>query len=438
MNKKYLLILLCLLFLGCNKKNTIPFTPLMSNTPTATLTNTPIFTSTITPTITHTHTHSPTVSPTLDIYSTPTFTITPTITPPNSYGGINMEYARGITKANDGGYILVGTTRSIGSGESDIYILKIDENGYFQWKKIYGGAKSDVACDIIPSTIGGYIISGYTESYGAGLADGFLMKTDNAGNQIWFYTYGGADYDFLESVYEDSLNNIYAAGSTRSFGANNYDPYLLKVDPSGNILIQKNWLIAYINKLYSMSKTKDNNFIFAGESVYYYYLLKTDNDLNPLWQRTPTSSSYYSFFYSVTNSSDGGYITTGEQYISTNNYDLCVYKFDSAGNVIWNYNYGGALNDSGKKIIALSDGYIICGETLSFGNDAQAYIIRIDLNGNLLWQENYGGSNFDTAYCMTQSTDGGFIIGGMTASYGSGSPGDLFVFKINSLGQRIW
>jgi hypothetical protein len=101
--------------------------------------------------------------------------------------------------------------------------------------KTYGGTDLDWAYSVQQTSDGGYIVAGWTESFGAGYGDIFLIKTDANGNIIWAKTYGGTDWDWAESVQQTSDGGYIVAGFTGSFGAGGAGIFLIKTDARGNI-----------------------------------------------------------------------------------------------------------------------------------------------------------------------------------------------------------
>jgi hypothetical protein len=152
-----------------------------------------------------------------------------------TYGGTFGEYARSVQQTSDGGYIVAGNTSSFGAGAVDIFLIKTDANGNMQWAKTYGGIYTDSATSVQQTSDGGYIVAGATWSFGAGNGDFFLIKTDANGNIIWAKTYGGTSYDLATSVQQTSDGGYIVAGFTTSFGAGYYDIFLIKTDANGNI-----------------------------------------------------------------------------------------------------------------------------------------------------------------------------------------------------------
>ena len=139
-----------------------------------------------------------------------------------------------LLKTQDGGFVICGETESFGSGDSDVYLIKVDENGTPEWSKVYGGEGFDAGKAVVESEDNGFILSGYTRSFGDGDEDFYLIKTDEQGDTLWTKTYGGMSDEAAQSVKQTPDNGYIAAGYTRSFGAGALDIYLIKMDDLGN------------------------------------------------------------------------------------------------------------------------------------------------------------------------------------------------------------
>ena len=149
-------------------------------------------------------------------------------------GGINKDYGYSVKQTTDGGYIFVGTTNSFLNGDDDIYLIKTDSYGDTLWTKSYGGSSQEVGTSVQQTFDNGYIVAGYTYSFGAGSHDVFLFKTDANGNLLWSKTYGGPYSDMGISVLQTSDQGYVIAGNTDSYSPGSYDVYLIKTDSNGN------------------------------------------------------------------------------------------------------------------------------------------------------------------------------------------------------------
>jgi hypothetical protein len=140
-----------------------------------------------------------------------------------TFGG-SMDIAYSVQQTTDGGYIIAGSI----ADWDDVYLIKTDADGNIIWEKTFGRSDEDQAYSVRQTTDGGYIIAGYTLSYEAGRTDVYLIKTDAGGNIVWEKTFGGSNNDFAYSVRQTTDGGYIIAGYTSSYGAD-YDVYLIKV-----------------------------------------------------------------------------------------------------------------------------------------------------------------------------------------------------------------
>jgi hypothetical protein len=137
-------------------------------------------------------------------------------------------WANSVVQTIDGGYAMAGWTDSSGGGEVDFLLVKVNAVGNMLWNHTYGGAKDQFAFSLVQASDGGFALAGYTNSFGAGDDDFWLVKTDALGNMEWNQTYGGTANDEAYWVIQTSDGGYALAGYTDSFGNGVHDIYLVK------------------------------------------------------------------------------------------------------------------------------------------------------------------------------------------------------------------
>lgn len=148
-----------------------------------------------------------------------------------TFGGNADEVAYAVQQTADGGFVLASWTSSFGSGGGDIWILRLDDSGALMWQKSYGGEWSDVPLSLKVTSDGGYLVAGYTASYGRGNYDGWVLKLASNGIIEWQKTFGGSADDELSDIEETSTGYV-ATGKTRSYGAGEEDIWVLRFSPA--------------------------------------------------------------------------------------------------------------------------------------------------------------------------------------------------------------
>lgn len=145
------------------------------------------------------------------------------------YSPGNYAWGTSIDKTNDGGYVVCGSIFG-GSGETDFWLLKTDAQGDTLWARPYGGPSMDDALSVKQTNEGGYVMAGRTYSYGAGLDDVYIVRTDSTGDTLWTKTYGGTGADYGSSIDLTPDGGYIIAGCTESFGAGYEDVWLLRIE----------------------------------------------------------------------------------------------------------------------------------------------------------------------------------------------------------------
>ena len=185
----------------------------------------------------------------------------------NTYGGSEYEYGWFVQQTSDGGYIVAGDTSSSGAGASDAWIMKLNSNGGIEWQKAYGGPGNEYAYAVQQTSDLGYIVTAETSSFGAGSRDIWVFKLDPSGNVVWQKTYGGTGNEYPWSVRQTQDLGYIVAGGTNSFGAGLFDGWLLKLDANGNVIWQKTYGGSEHDFTSSAKQTGDGGYIVAGDSA---------------------------------------------------------------------------------------------------------------------------------------------------------------------------
>jgi hypothetical protein len=341
-------------------------------------------------------------------------------------GGDKVEEAYDALIDSEGNLVAVGVSNSDIEDlmwiSSDFYIVKLNSIGDLIWENKYGGTQLDIANSIVETQDGGYLIAGMSHSndndfignYGFG--DGKIIKLDSDGNMIWSKNYGGSNQDEIKSIISNLDGTFILIGSTGSSDHDltgnhgSWDVWVMKINQSGDVIWSKNFGGSQEDFGQEVISTQDGGFLVGGFS--------SSNDFD----------------------------VTG----NFGNADYWVLKLDQAGNLLWNKNYGGSMDDYLYGLAETEEGdfglvgYTYSSDFLVTNNygDLDVWLVKIDSSGNLIWDRNYGGSSSEEGHAIT-SLDNQFLITGMssdidhdvTESFGWV---DLWMFKVDGNGELIW
>jgi len=316
-----------------------------------------------------------------------------------------------------------------------------------RWSKTYGGDMIDWGNCIQQTSDGGYIISGTygRNAWSLWYCYFYLFKIDASGNEEWYKTYGTYDRENVAQSIKQTYDGGYVIAGYSGI-PQNMDLYLAKIDSNGDIV----WTRIFgepdsFDVGRSVEQTSDGGYIITGETGSFgdgsqnIWLIKIDSDGNEQWNET-FGGTGYDGGNCVKISSDGGYIIVGfsDSYNTDGTTDVWLIKTDSNGNEEWSKTFGGIDFDEGRSIQKTSDnGYIITGYTYSYGvGGGDIWLIKTDASGNELWNKTFGGSDYDEGWCVQQTNDNGFFITGL---YGWGySQPDIYTIKTDSNGNEEW
>jgi len=303
------------------------------------------------------------------------------------------------------------------------------------WQKTYYGKGYASAGSIQQTTDGGYIFVGSTSNWGSGEKDAWIIKLDPEGKIVWQKNYGGKGYDSAGSIQQTTDGGYILAGTTKSYAVGKFDAWVVKLDSAGNV----SWQKTYGGKGYdfsnSIQQTTDGGYILAGTTDSYgagkedAWVVKLDSVGNVSWQKTYGGKKDDSP-RSIQQTTDGGYILAGGSGFNGAGW---VVKFDSVGNISGQKNYGGKGGAATSIQQTTDGGYIVVGYNSLFESDA--LVVKYNSALEYKWSKELGGSEDDKLYSIQQTVDGGYIMAGQTKSYGAGK-GDAWIVKLGPDGNK--
>lgn len=352
-------------------------------------------------------------------------------------GSVNNDYAKNIIQTAGGNFVIVGVTSDGGdidcSGSYEGYWLsETDSLGNIMWQHCYGGSNTDYLNSFIPTSDGGFLLTGSSQSsdgdvgehYGVStLDDWWIVKTDSIGEIEWTRVLGGTAIDIAYAACETASGEFIITGKTLS---NNND-----VSGNHNPLSDDTWVV------------------------------KLDVAGNLIWQKC-LGGNLQEYGNCIISTADGGCIITSQAWSSDGDVslnhgssDFWIVRLDSTANIVWEKSFGGGSNEAPISIIQTSDNnYLIAGYTQSYDGDISllhgilfdVWVIKIDPAGNLIWEKTYGGTSYDFGYSIAKSPDGKYFITCITTSededvtglHGDGDYEDIWIIKIDDDANLIW
>ena len=301
----------------------------------------------------------------------------------------------------DGGFVIAGETRSYGAGSQDGWLVKLDANGRQVWARVYGGPESDIVYAVQRTSDGGYVLAGETHSFGGATASRsnfWIIKTDSEGNQEWQRSYDSATE--LSPSDTGTSDAALAVRQTQDAG------YILAGSANG----------------------------LAGTSL---KLARTGPRGQLLWSGDAGVGAG-ALAYDVAEAPGGGFVIAGNTTGGEQGSDALLVKTDADGVLEWSSAFGGNHNDEARSLVLTGDGgYALGGYTWSQGAGlSDFWLVKTSPSGEEEWQRAFGGVPRDAAHALIQTDDGGLALAGWSESFSGGDR--AWIIKTDPAGGLQW
>ena len=357
------------------------------------------------------------------------------------YGGSNNDYGSYIITTSDGGNLLIGYTNSFGNGGNDGYLVKLNNQGVIQWSKTYGGPNDDEFSIGIQTSDGGYLLGGYTTSYGDP-ADAWLVKTDAAGNLQWSKKYGDGN-PYGERLYDliQTADGGYAFCGDHKFTPGIVDAMVVKVDANGNLLWATGFDSGGSDESAGLSEDRDSLVVSAfyqSGTGYDAVLMKLEETAgNIAWLQSWDFDNRTNRLGYVWTRPDG-YMIEG---VNSDGYGVLnpwqdVVKTDFNGNLISVQELHTTPTTANGYVEPTADsGFIDETSDVPWNNNADVYLTKVAKDGSIQWSREYLQSGQQLENGVTPTPDGGYAALGSTNQ--SGGNFHLLVIKTDLAGQTF-
>jgi len=281
----------------------------------------------------------------------------------HTWGGNGIDSCVAITlDSSENIYIAGGIFNTI-KGITSMCLVKYDKSGNYKWNCTWGEKIFNRATGLVLDSSDNIYITGYTQNYDSQSADVYLLKYNNSGNFQWNRTWGSTNTDFGKVVIIDSSDNIYIAGSTQSFGEGGYDIFLVKYNISGTMLWNHTWGGSQWDSCSEVALDSSNNIYIGGYTKSFgagwddMCLVKYNSSGTQLWNRTWGGGNPESCNAIILDSLDNIYIAGGTSSFGQGYYgaptridDMTIVKYNSLGTQQWNCTWGGSQWDSCSEL----------------------------------------------------------------------------------------
>ena len=344
-----------------------------------------------------------------------------------TYGGTSYDHADGVVQTADGGFVFGGRNCSAAAGNCDFWLVKVNPQGEQLWSHTFG-TPGDEWSEVIEATEGGFIQAGSTTS--GNNQDFYLVRTNGEGQVVWSHSYARAGWERAYAV-QPYRGGFIAVGSAS--GEDGDDIYAVRTNAQGEQLWARTYGGPSDEGAFGVAVV-ENGFVIAGHTASYgagnwdIYIIRTDTSGNPLWTRTYGGAGR-DFPESIKALPDGGFIVGGVCGTNSQGYsDGYLLRLNNDGNLIWSRSFGTPEADATMDVVPTPDGgFFAVGVTHNQPYDG--WLVKTNGAGEVQWSRNVGGTSEDWMLDALVARDGGLMGMGFTRSSGHG---DADAFLVSS------
>jgi len=358
------------------------------------------------------------------------------------YGRPSYDAVNWLENTSDGGFIMVGTTALAETTSQDVWLVKLNAHGDTLWSRSYGGSDHQTGEAVVAAPGGGYLAVGTIYYEATGLSDVYLLRVNEDGDSLWAKTNGYASWDQAYSVTNAYEGGYVITGSADVYGIDKGEVFLSKVDGDGNwesgVILggpETDWAMR-------IRQTSDSGYVVVGGTRSYgygqedVYLMKFTGARLLEWQQFYGGTGWDTG-YDVRETPDGGFIVAGRTPHGFGLDDAFLVRTDADGDSIWTRNYGGSGYERAQSIVITYDGnYVFLGRSDSWSSSMDIYMHRVAPDGTPMNMRLYGGPDYDVGTCIQVTPDDGLVIAGRLATASM----ELQGYAMRTLGYcpRIW
>ena len=366
-----------------------------------------------------------------------------------TYGDTLLQRSLQIISTSDGGYMVSGLSRIPAPVNFEALLIKLNACYEVEWMNTYGGTQEDWTPTVIETFDGGFAAGGRTRGFGVlGSEDMYLIRTDSAGNLLWSRRLGGTGNEYIRFIRQMPDSGFVLVGFSSSFGLGLQDILVIRTDQNGNTV----WSRAYGTSLNEFPQAFDiasnGDFIVAGyqrpssnaPQGWEAFISRIDTTGNMLWYRTYKDTLLDSYT-AIDEMPNGDLVASGTTNMGGGaGQDILLVRTDSVGQLKWAKTLSGPQEDNGRVMFGPDNSLVIGGYSNSFGAGGHDLILaKTDTSGNLIWSGAYGGVEGDDMILSSEHSfvirpDNTYIINGITNSFGLGQR-DVYLVKTDDLGR---